>query len=212
MSNVFKRVVDWVSEIVHWVDAPFVSDMWMRSVLDSVSNRISHSSVLVLHVEFESEHSLTFLIHTHSHSIEELEVFFNGSVSPRTVELLVSVLFHFSLSLMADISISLLDELNSTVVEVLEIVRSIGDFERLVAQPVAVFLDAINVLDTFFLRVSVIKSQIGVSAVFRSQSEVESHSFSMTDVNVTIWLWRESGKDLSAGCLQMLLQDFRRVD
>jgi hypothetical protein len=62
----------------------------------------------------------------------------------------------------------LLDELDSEMVEFIEVVRRSSSFPGLVAEPVDDVLDVINELVVFFAGVGVIKSQVAVSIVLLS--------------------------------------------
>jgi len=62
----------------------------------------------------------------------------------------------------------LLDELDSEIVEFIEVVRRSSGFPGLVAEPVDDVFDVINELVVFFAGVGVIKSQVAVSIVLLS--------------------------------------------
>lgn len=72
MSDVLKGVNDAVSVIIRRVDAPFVARVRMSSVSDTVRMRILHVGVDVLHVNLESEGTLSFLESSSSHLLEKL--------------------------------------------------------------------------------------------------------------------------------------------
>ena len=173
--------------------------MWMWHIFDSVGNRVSHRGIRVLHIELESKHSFSFVIFSQSHCLELSQVFFNGSVSPWTLKSSASIIRHFLLSLMADVSVSLFDQLNGEFVEIVKVLRGMSDLEGLVSQPVNILLDTVNVFHTFSLWVSIVETQVGLASVFGSKQEIESHSEGMSDMNIAVWFWRETSVNLSAG-------------
>jgi hypothetical protein len=57
-----------------------------------------------------------------------------------------------------------------------------GDFPWFVTHKPDVFLDVINILLTFLLRISVIIAQVTVTSISLCYGKAKSHSFSMTNV------------------------------
>ena len=45
MGDVLNRILDRMSEIVHWIDAPCIAGVVMMHMGDTVDNRISHVDV-----------------------------------------------------------------------------------------------------------------------------------------------------------------------
>jgi hypothetical protein len=72
VGDVLKRVNDTMSVIVSRVDAPFIARVGMTGVPDTVSMRVFHVGVDVLHVNLESEGTLSFLESSSSHLLEKL--------------------------------------------------------------------------------------------------------------------------------------------
>lgn len=80
-----------------------------------------------------------------------------------------------------------------------------------VAQPVDDILDVIDELVVLLAGVGVIKSEVAVTIVLLGNREHKSDSFSVSNVEVTIGLWREPGDDFALGELLMLFQEFFTV-
>jgi hypothetical protein len=55
MGNSFKTVAKWMSVVVQGINAPFISNVGVRSESDSVNYRVSQSSVWVFVVNFSSQ-------------------------------------------------------------------------------------------------------------------------------------------------------------
>lgn len=96
---------------------------------------------------------------------------------------------------MAHESESLLDELDGAFVEDFEVVRGVGSLPRSLSEPLNVVLNAIDVFHVFLFRVSVIESQVAFAVVIFGSTKVESDGLSVTNVQVTIRLRRESGEN-----------------
>jgi hypothetical protein len=111
-----------VSIVIGWVDAPLVATVGVVGVSDSVRDKVSHARVYMLHVHLHTEAAFTFSVSTLSHMFKEFQVFFHAGVSPRRVNLLISALTHLLSRLEAHVSFALLDEFNSQIKELLEIV------------------------------------------------------------------------------------------
>ena len=98
-----------------------------------------------------------------------------------------------------------LDELNSEIVKLLEVVTRISDCKRLIAEPSNILLDMINEFMIFLAWVCIIKSKVGLSTVLLGDGEVKSDGLSVTNVQITIWLRWESSENLAFGeCLVLL--------
>ena len=66
------------------------------------------------------------------------------------------------------------------------------------AQPLNVFFDGVDVFVVFFFRVGIVKTQVAQAVVNIRQTEVQADGFCVADVQVTVWLGRETGLD---GCM-----------
>jgi hypothetical protein len=86
-------------------------------------------------------------------------------ISVGTVDALFSAFLDFFLFLEANVSLVLLDELDSELVEFIKVVRRSSGFPGFVAKPVDNVLDVVNEFVVFFAWVGVIKSQVAVSIV-----------------------------------------------
>lgn len=93
----------------------------------------------------------------------------------------------------------------------LEVIRGVGNLPWLEAEPFDIFLDLLNEFDSFLFRIGIIESEVSETTIFSSSLETESHGLSMTDVEVSIGLRRESGNDLATRESVVLLKEFRSV-
>ena len=95
---------------------------------------------------------------------------------------------------LADISQALLDQLDSILVVLLEVVGTVEEtIAPVEAQPVDIFLDSINVLDIFLCGVGVVHTQIADTAELLSCAEVDPQRLAVADVQVAVGLRGETG-------------------
>jgi hypothetical protein len=104
------------------------------------------------------------------------------------------------------VGLSTFDQFAGKVVKLLEVVASKCNLERLISEPVNAIADVVDEFLVLLDGISVIVSEISKTAIFLGESKVESHSFSMTDVQISIRLWRESCHDFSTSGSLVLLQ------
>ena len=82
----FNGILYRMRKIVHWVDAPFVTGLVMRNILDySVNNRITHIQIRRRHIDLCTQCLFTVVEFSFFHSLKQIEVFFNGAVAVGTV-------------------------------------------------------------------------------------------------------------------------------
>ena len=97
----------------------------MAYVSDSVDNGVSHIDVGGSHINLCTEHSCTVGELTVCHSLEKVEVFFDASVSVGTVLAglceSTAVFSDFISCEVADISLAHFDELDSAVIDEIEV-------------------------------------------------------------------------------------------
>ena len=135
------------------------------------------------------------------HFLEEVEIFLDGAVSVRAVfpgfgegASIFSDLFGGQV---ADVCVSGFYQLEGVFVHLLEVIRGVEESVLEVeTEPPDVFDYGIDVFLLFFDWVCVIEAEVADTAfVFECDAEVKTDTFSVTDVQVTVWFWRESGGD-----------------
>jgi hypothetical protein len=100
---------------------------------------------------------------------------------------------------MAYIGLVSFNQLHSKVVEFRKIITRIRDFPRFVSQPADHLQDALEIPSFLLLWIGIVVPQITLSMMVRSVSEIDKDCFGMSDVEITVGLWGESGPHLSAG-------------
>ena len=197
VSYTFKIVALSVCEVVHRISLPFAACTVMRSLYYTIHNRVAEVHVRACHVNLGTEHHLAFFYLAVVHLLKQLQAFFCRTITIRTLSSRLSrstlLCSDFFCRLLVDICFTFFNKLNSKVPQLLEIVGSIIFVSPLVTQPLDIFLNSFNVFHVFFCRVSVVESQITYATVFLGNTEVHADGLSMSDVQITVWLWRETG-------------------
>ena len=82
----FNGILYRMRKIVHGVNAPFVTCLVMRNILDySVNNRVAHIQIGRCHIDLCAQCLFAVVEFAVLHSFKQIEVFFNGAVAVRTV-------------------------------------------------------------------------------------------------------------------------------
>ncbi len=106
--------------IIHRVNAPIGSGTVVRFFHDAVHNGVAHQHIGVLHINFSTQNMFTFIKFAVFHPFEQIEIFFNRSISIRPINARLcwrAFLFGHSLAtLRIYISFPFFDELNGPTV------------------------------------------------------------------------------------------------
>ena len=65
-------------------------------------------------------------------------------------------------------------------------------------KPLNVFFDGVDVFVVFFFGVGIVKTQVAQTVINIRQTEVQADGFGVADVQIAVWLGRETGLD---GCM-----------
>lgn len=142
---------------------------------------------------------------------ENLQGFFYRPSSTGIGSFRFAFCLYFLARTIADIRVSLLDELMCKLQQLLEIIAGKGNPIRRVSQPLHVVLYFLDELVGFFVGVGVVVAQEAESVVALGRFEVDSDGFDMSYVQVAVGL-RRKAKTWSSLCLfEMLLIDLLGV-
>ena len=183
VGHPFEVIALPVGEVIHRVSFPCIARAVMRSLHHAVDNRVAEVHVRACHVNLGTEHHFAFLYLARVHLLEEFEAFFHGTVAVWAFRtrlgrrtLLCRYLFR---SLFVHIRLSFLDEADSEVPQLLEIIRSVIFIAPLEAQPLDILLDRLYVFHVFLRRVRIVEAQVAHAAVFLGDAEVHADGFGM---------------------------------
>ena len=162
VSDTFEEVALSVCKVVHWVCFPLVARTVVRSLDDTVDDRVAEVHVRICHVDLGTQYHRTFFQLAAVHLVEQLQVLFDRAVTVGTVcsrlcrcPLLGGDLFG---SLLVDVCFSLLDQLDSEVPELLEVVGCVIYVIPVVTQPFDVFFDGVHIFQIFFYRIGIVEA------------------------------------------------------
>ncbi len=139
------------------------------------------------------------------HAGEEVEIFFDGPVAVGAVLAGLgegaAVLADLVGGEVVDVGLAGLDELESPLVELAEVVGGVAEALPVEAEPADVLLDGIDVLLLFLLGIGVVEAQVGLAAELIGQAEIEADGLGVADVEVAVGLGWKAGLDLGVAVL-----------
>ena len=186
MGDPFDRVRLTVCPVVGRVDAPLISGAGMGRVHDAVHHRIAHIQVGMAHINLGTQGFRPVGKLARTHPPEQIEVLFHRPISVRAVlprrsdnlvsvvDCLATVLADLLRGQVINVRFALFDQVFGPRVQLLEIVgRVVFAVLPIVAEPVDVLLDRVDVLDFFLFGVGVVKPQVAQTAELRRNAKVE---------------------------------------
>ena len=133
--------------------------------------------------------------------MEDLQGFFPGAVPVGAVGARLGESASARLDLVrrlsADVGVSVADQLFGALVHLIEIVGSKEEVIPLEAQPLHVLFDVAYEFLIFGDGVRVVVTQIEDAAVLERCAGIQTDGLAVSDVQVSVGLWRESGTNLS---------------
>ena len=190
VGNSFQIVALAMGKVVHGVGVPLVASADMGNVEYTVNQRIAEQHIRMRHVYLSTKHQRTRLALTAVHKLKQLQVLLYWTIAERTVCTRTGggtlLLGNHLRALLVYISTALFDKPNGKVPEFLEVVAGIVDVGPLESQPLDIVLNAFNIFCIFLDGVCVIETQIALTTIFLGQTEVDSNSLGMSDVQITI--------------------------
>ena len=185
-----------VREIVHRIDAPFVASAVVFGVQDAVHDGVAEVHVRRCHVDLSAEHAAAVRELARLHATEQVEVLLHAAVAVRALRAGCRghspALADLFLCLIIDISETVLDELLGPYVELVEVVGGVVFRRPLEAQPLDVLADGVHIFGVLLHGVRVVEAQVGLPAIFLSNTEVQTDGLGVADMQIAVRLWRES--------------------
>ena len=212
VGNAFDGILDGMGEVIHGIDAPFVTRILVGHMRYTVDDGIAHIDIGGSHVDLCTEGQFAVCEFTVLHAFKKIQVLFNASVSVGIVDAGLgqgAAVFAHLLSLQGgDISLALFDQLHGHFIHFLEIIGGKVETVLIVgAQPLDILLDGFDELGFFLGGVGVIETQVELAAVLLGQSVVEQNALGMADVEIAVGLGRETGMHGIVDTLRQILID-----
>ncbi len=189
--------------VVHRVEAPLVAGTMMFGVQNAVEHRVAHDEVFGRHVDLRPQHVRAVGELSRFHPFEKIEILLDRPIAIRAVLPRLSeraaVLADLIGGEAAHIGLTLPDELQRPLVELLEIIGGVVlPVVPAEAEPADIFLDRIDVLDIFLGGVGVVEAEVAGAAELQGDAEVEADRLRVADVQVAVWLGGEPSNDAAA--------------
>ena len=185
-----------MGEIIHGVNLPFAARAVVFLVDDTVNDGVAEVHVGVGHIDFGTQYHGPFGHFACVHLPEQLQALRHGPVAIGAVlaglgrgTLLLGNLFA---GLFVYICLSLLNEPNGKLVELVEVVRSVVYVSPLESQPFDVLLDSLYVFGVFLLRIGVVEAQVTHAAELLCHTEIHADGLGMANVQVAVRFGREA--------------------
>ncbi len=167
---------------------------------DAVEHGVAQVDVAGGHVDPGAQHARAVREFARLHAPEEVEIFLHWAVAERRVlaglRQRAAVDADFFLRLVVDIGVAGLDQALGPVIQAVEIVRGVIEIgSPVVAEPVHVGLDGIDIFLLFPGRVGVVEAQMALAGELLRDAEIQGNRLGMADVQIAVRLRRESGHD-----------------
>ena len=200
MRDAFDGVRLAVGVVVARIDRPFGAGARMLGMQDAIEHGVAQVDVAGGHVDFRAQHARAVRKFAGLHAAEQVEVFLHRAVAERRVlagfRQRAAVDADLFLRLVVDIGMAGLDQALGPVVQAVEIVRGVIEIgSPVIAEPVHVGLDGIDIFLLFLGRVGVVEAQVAVAGKFLRDAEIKGNRLGMADVQIAVRLRRESGHD-----------------
>ena len=98
---------------------------------------------------------------------------------------------------------SFANQLQSPIVELLKVVRSVKKIIPLETQPLNITLNRVDVLLTLLARIGIVETKIAFTTIIPSQAKIQANALGMPNVQIPVGLRRKTG--LNRLTLQRLL-------
>ena len=197
MGYALKIVALTMGEIVHWVSIPLIAGTDMGDVEYAVDEWIAEQHVRVSHVDLGTQYKCSWFALSAVHELEEFEILLNRTIAEWAIGTRACgctlLLCNDLCALLVNIGTSLLYEPYGKVPKLLEIVAGVVNVCPLEAKPLDIVLDTLDIFGILLYWVCVVETQVALTAIFLGKSEVDSNSLGMTDVQIAVWLWWETG-------------------
>src|SRR5215217_4629223 len=196
MGNCFYAVALSVRKIIHWINAPLIAGPMVMGMFDSVDDWITHQHIRAGHVDQGTQGTYAICKLSCLHSAEKIKIFCYAAASERAVfagfcwcsfkfgDLVGSAVVY--------IGQSFFYQRNRIIIKRIEVIGSIKLIFPLKTEPFDVFLLTVNVFSLLGYGIGVIKPKVSIAPVFLSKSKIEAYCFCVSNMQVSVRLWRKT--------------------
>ena len=197
VSDTLEVVTLSVGKVIHRIGMPLSACAVVRRVDDTIDNRITEVHVGVSHIQLGTQHHASFNSLWRVHQTEQSEVLLYGSVTVgRSNTWLCGCSFlcgNLFTALFVDICLTLFDQPNGKIPQPLEIVTGVIDVTPVESEPLDIVQDRVDIFRILLAGVCVIKAKVTYTVIMLCHTKVHAYSLGMSDMQITIRLWRETG-------------------
>ena len=167
---------------------------------DAIEHGVAQVDVAGGHVDLRAQHARAVRKFARLHAPKQVEIFVHRAVAERRVlagfRQRAALDADFFLRLVVDIGVAGLDQAFRPVVQAVEIVRGVIEIgSPVIAEPVHVGLDGIDIFLLFLGRVGVVEAQMALAGKLLRDAEIQGNRLGMADVQIAVRLRRKSGHD-----------------
>ena len=200
MGDVFDRIGLAVGKIVGRVNAPSIAGAGMMRMQDAIQHRVAQVHVARRHSDLGAQDAGAVGELPGAHAAEHVEVFIDRAIAERAVLAGfgqgAALGAHRLWGGVVHIGFPCADQMFGPGVKLLKVIRRVVKvLAPIEAQPADVTLDGIDEKLFFLHRVGVVEAQMAGTAKFAGNAEIQADRLGMTNVQVTIRFWRETGDD-----------------
>lgn len=150
--------------------------------------------IFACHVYLGTKHLFAVCKLALGHAAEEVEILLDRTVAVGAVFAGLgqgaAVFAYFIGRQVADIRLALLDELYRALVEEVKIARGIIYLVPLVAEPLDILFNGVDVFDILLGGVGVVETEVANAAVLLGNAEIDANSLCVADMQVAVRLRR----------------------
>jgi len=187
MGDALDRVRLPVRPVVHGVDAPRVARARMLGVQDAIHDRIAQVHIGRGHVDLGAQHARAIGKLAVFHALEQVQVLLDRAIAVRAVLARLgqrpAVLADLVGAQIVDIRLAGFDQLDSPVVQLLEVIR--GEEQPVFpvrAQPFHIVGDRVDVFLLFLGGIGIVEAQVELATVFLRRAVVDPDRLGVADV------------------------------
>ena len=163
-----NRITNAMGEVVHGIYAPSIAGALVRGVSNAVNHRITHIQIWRGHIDFQARDMGPVRKFSSPHASEQVQILCYQTITVRAVftglsQRATGGANFFSVQ-GADVGLTITHQRFSVVVDLLKIVRRVGNGLPLKAKPSHIVLNGFHIFVVFFDGIGVIKAQIGCTA------------------------------------------------
>ena len=192
-----NRIANAVGEVVHGVHAPSIAGALVGSVSNAINHRITHIQIWRGHINFQARHMGPVRKFSSPHASKQVYILIYRTLTVRAVfaglRQRATGGANFLRVQRTDVGLAIAHQCFSVVVDLLKIVRRMGNGLPLKTQPRHIVLNGFHIFVAFFDGVGVIKAQVGCTAIFFSDTKIQTDAFGVTDMQESIGLGRKAG-------------------